>query len=93
MGISLKEWPLWTLKEFHLAYEAWQKVNIREPWERTRAAAWHVARSAGATDVREWHELFELPWDKKKRVRNQAIAREPTKEEWEIINRLPKDNG
>jgi len=68
LRISPNEWKGWTLREFDLAYNAWSKVNIVEPWERARAISFYVLKPYDTKkSLTKWEDVFQIASDKKKK--------------------------
>ena len=83
MRIDPWEWARWTLKDFNTAYEGWARINVYDPWERTRALSFYVIASQGAK-VDKWQDVFALDSDKtkgKKKLKPNAIIRPQTEQE------------
>lgn len=86
LRIPIDEWPLWTLRDFDNAYEVWQRVNIKEPWERIRALSYYQLVSQGAK-IKRWQDVFPINGEKKVK-KQKAIFREPTKDEIELLKNI-----
>lgn len=86
LRIPINEWPLWTLREYINAYNAWRQVNVLEPWRRTRALSYYNLIAQGAK-VKKWTEIFPIEGDKIDK-RLSAVVSDPTKEEIEILKNV-----
>jgi hypothetical protein len=75
-------WAKWTLKDFHIAYEAWSIINLQEPWERVRALSFYTL--APHTDkLKNWSDVFPIRTDKKIKQKKLTIRKMTGEErEW-----------
>lgn len=74
------------MREYVEAYEAWEEVNIKEPWRRTRALSFYVAVTQGAK-FKSWEDVFPIGGEKI-RKKQKASFRRPTEEEVELLKKL-----
>lgn len=79
LRLSPFEWPVWTLRDFELAYKGWLEINVKDPWQRTRAMSFYIAR-AYTNDFKSWSDIFQIPGEKIKK-KEKVFLRPQTEEE------------
>lgn len=93
MRIEPRAWPIWTLRDFYLAYSAWREIAVLMPWEIGRMIGfWSMAPHSKT--LRRFEDLMPLEIDlirNGRRKVEKAIIRPQTEEEKELLKRVLSD--
>lgn len=74
------------MREFDVAYSAWAKVNITQPWEIARMQSFYVLKPNDSKGVlKTWRDVFPLNSDKRVKMKPTIFINKLSEEEKRIF--------
>lgn len=82
LRVNPREWVIWTLRDFYLAYDGWREINVKQPWEIARTQSF-FSFAPHASGIKKITDIFPLEWDHVASIKkaDMAIVRPMTDEE------------